>query len=632
MAFKSLKEFINVLEKNNELIRIKHPVNPELEITEITDRVSKSTNQNKALLFENTNSDFPVITNMFGSYKRMCLALGVNDLDDIGTNFKNIFDEISEPKTTFIDKLKLLPKLKEISSWMPRIKNGKGKCQEIINLNPDINKIPVLKCWPDDGGRFITLPMVITKDPVTNIRNVGMYRMQIFDKNLTAMHWHLHKVGARHFNEYKKIGKKMPVSVAIGGNPVNTYAATAPLPDNIDEFMLSGFLQKQQVELVKCITNDLEVPADADFIIEGYIDTSEDFIFEGPFGDHTGFYSLADWYPKFHITCITHRKDAIYPATIVGIPPQEDAWIGKATERIFITPIKLSMLPEVSDMNLPFAGVAHNIAIININKQFSGHALKVANSLWGAGQMMFNKIMFITDKNTQIDNYYELAKIFTNKVIPAEDITFGKGPMDVLDHSSQKFAYGGKMCIDLTTKTKQERISQDYTFNDIEINTNKIKQDFTEIIEINTELIRQNISILIIAINKTDDFNFNNFSEQFYNTSNIHKIKAIIIVDNVIDITDLFQTTWIVSGNIDTQRDCRILQNQNFSTIFIDGTRKTQKNDNFERDWPNIVTSSETTISKIDKIWNDLPFKEFIQSPSVKYKKLVFSAGAKVKK
>ncbi len=625
MAFKSLNEFINVLETHNELIRIKQPVNPELEITEITDRISKSNTHNKALLFENTGKNFPVITNMFGSYKRICLALGVNNLNDIGKDLKSIFTEISEPKKTFFDKLKLLPRLKEISSWMPKVINGKGKCQEIIDLNPDINKIPVLKCWPEDGGKFITLPMVITKDPVTNIRNIGMYRMQIFDKNLTGMHWHLHKTGARHYNEYKKLGKKMPVSVAIGGNPVNTYAATAPLPDNIDEFMLSGFLQKQKVELVKCITNDLEVPADADFIIEGYIDTSEDFILEGPFGDHTGFYSLADWYPKLHITCITYRKDAIYPATIVGIPPQEDAWIGKATERIFLTPIKLSMLPEITDMNLPFAGVAHNIAIISLKKQFPGHSEKIAHSLWGAGQMMFNKIMIIANENVNIENYQELAKKFSNNVNPADNIFFTKGPMDVLDHSSQKFAYGGKMCIDLTSKQNQNPVN-------IKINSSEIKQNFSEITEINTTLTEQEISILIISINKTPEFNFDNFINQLNKNTEINKIKAVIIVDNNVDINDLFLTTWIVSGNIDASRDCIIITNNKSSTIFIDGTHKTEQNNNFKRDWPNIVTSNNTTISKINNIWNNLPFDIFIESPSTKYKKLVFSQGAKIKK
>jgi len=266
----------------------------------------------------------------------------------------------------------MLPKLSQVASWMPTSIGGKGKCQEVIMKNPDLNKLPILKCWPADGGKFITFPMVHTIDPVTGIRNVGMYRMQVFEPGLTGMHWHRHKTGARHFEEYKKLGKKMPIAVAIGGDPVYTYAATAPMPDNFDEYMLAGFLRKKKVELVKCLTQDIEVPADADFVIEGYVDPEEDFIWEGPFGDHTGFYSLADWFPKFHISCITHRKDAIYPTTIVGIPPQEDAYIAKATERIFLAPIKLTMLPELIDMDIPVAGVAHNLTIVKIEKSFPG--------------------------------------------------------------------------------------------------------------------------------------------------------------------------------------------------------------------------------------------------------------------
>lgn len=631
MAHHTLIDFINILEQNNELIRIKEKVSTELEITEITDRISKSKNQNKALLFENTDSNFPVITNMLGSNKRICLALGVESLDDIGTDIKSIFTKITEPKNNFFEKLKLIPSLNEISSWMPKLIKGKGKCQEIINLEPDITKLPILKCWPEDGGKFITLPMVITKDPITGIRNVGMYRMQIFDKNLTGMHWHLHKTGARHYNEYKKLNKKMPVSVALGGNPANTYAATAPLPDNIDEFMLSGFLQKSKVELVKCITNDIEVPADADFIIEGFVDTNEDLIYEGPFGDHTGFYSLEDWYPKFHITCITHKQDAIYPATIVGIPPQEDAWIGKATERIFLSPIQLSMLPEITNMNLPFAGVAHNISIFSIKKQFSGHALKTANSLWGAGQMMFNKILIVTDENIKIDNYFNLAKVFTNNVIPSEDIHFSKGPMDILDHSSRKFAYGGKMLIDLTKKTNDERtiIENENLLPNIDIS--EIKEKISEISNVNTSLIKQNLSILILSIDKTVEFNFNNFIEKIYSIEDIKNIKAILIVDSIVDTNNLFQISWIISGNIDTSIDCKILTAKNKSTIFFDGTRKTLKNNNFERDWPNVVVSDIKTIKKIDKLWEKLPFNKFEKSPSLQYRKLLFSDGAKIK-
>ncbi|RYE21205.1 MAG: UbiD family decarboxylase, partial [Sphingobacteriaceae bacterium] len=331
MAYKNLQHFIDTLEKAGELVRIKEKIDPKLEITEITDRISKQ--YGPALLFENTGYDFPVLINSMGNYKRMCMALGVESMDDISKEIEGLFKTLTGPKDSILDKLKMLPKLGQISSWMPKTVSGKGACQEVVMTDPDITKLPVLTCWPEDGGPFVTLPVIHTKDPLTGIRNVGMYRMQVFEPKLTGMHWHKHKVSARHFQEYKKLGQKMPVAVALGGDPVYTYAATAPLPDGIDEYMLAGFLRKKKVELVQCLTQDVQVPADADFIIEGYVDPEEDYIWEGPFGDHTGYYSLADWYPKFHITAITHRKNAVFPATIVGIPPQEDAWIGKATER-----------------------------------------------------------------------------------------------------------------------------------------------------------------------------------------------------------------------------------------------------------------------------------------------------------
>ena len=341
MPYSSLNDFILTLEKHGELLRVKQFVSPELEIAEITDRFSK--HNGPALLFENTGTGFPLLINAFGSEKRMCLALGIQNLDQVQTDIEDLFKKFVSPKNSMLDKLKMLPMLKELSSWMPKTVSRKGKCQQVVMETPDITKLPVLKCWPHDGGPFVTLPVVHTKDPNNATRNVGMYRMQVFGKDITGMHWHLHKNSARHYHEYKELGQRMPVSVTLGGDPVYTYAATAPLPDNFDEYILAGFLRKKKVTMVKCLTNDLLVPEDVDFVIEGYVDPLEDLISEGPFGDHTGFYSLEDMYPKFHITCITHREDAVYPATIVGIPPQEDAWIGKATERIFLGPIRLTL-------------------------------------------------------------------------------------------------------------------------------------------------------------------------------------------------------------------------------------------------------------------------------------------------
>ncbi|HEX2608475.1 MAG TPA: UbiD family decarboxylase, partial [Flavisolibacter sp.] len=311
MAYKNQQQFIETLEREGELIRIRSYVNPHLEIAEITDRISKTPGGGKALLFENTGYDFPVLMNAYGSEKRMCLALGVSHLDETAHEIEQLFQMLAAPKENLLDKLKLLPKLGQFASWMPKVKSGRGECQQVVleGAAADITKLPVITCWPKDGGPFVTLPVIHTKDPGTNARNVGMYRMQVFGPQLTGMHWHKHKVSAKHFNEYKKLGKRMPVAVALGGDPAYAYSATAPLPENVDEYMLAGFLRKKKVELVRCLTQpEIEVPADADFIIEGYVDPADELIWEGPFGDHTGYYSLPDWYPRFHITCITHKK------------------------------------------------------------------------------------------------------------------------------------------------------------------------------------------------------------------------------------------------------------------------------------------------------------------------------------
>jgi len=450
MKVSGLADFIETLDKNKELIRVKDFINPQLEITEITDRISKQQDGGKAILFENTGTDFPLLINALGSEKRIALAFGRNSVYELEREIEGLFKVLMSPKDNLWDKLKLLPTLKDVSRWMPQKVKGKGRCQEIRMENPDLRKLPVLTCWPADGGPFITLPGVHTVDPETGQPNVGMYRLQVFEKVLTGMHWHKHKTGANHFEKYKKLGKRMPVTVTLGGDLTYTYAATAPMPENMDEYILAGFLRKNPVKLVKCLTNDLYVPEDSDFVIEGYVDPKEDLIWEGPFGDHTGFYSLADWYPKFHVTCITHRKNPVYPATIVGIPPMEDAYIGLATERIFLTPIRMSMVPELKDMTLPVAGVAHNFTVVKIDKSFPGQAVKVMNSLWGAGQMMFNKILIVTESEVDIHNPAELAKAFIENFDADYSLHFSKGPLDVLDHSSSKFAFGSKLGIDLT--------------------------------------------------------------------------------------------------------------------------------------------------------------------------------------
>src|SRR5258705_6871988 len=516
MGYRNQQHFIDTLEKEGELLRIKTFVDPKLEMAEITDRMSKQPGGGKALLFENSGYDFPVLMNAYGSERRMCLALGVQHLDDVAKDIENLFKLLSAPKEGILDKLKMLPKLSQFASWMPTVKSGRGECQDIVMSEkplpsggvwggpPDITKLPVITCWPKDGGPFVTLPVIHTKDPNNGTRNVGMYRMQVFGPTLTGMHWHKHKVSAKHFNEYKKLNKRMPVAVALGGDPVYGYSATAPLPENVDEYMLAGFLRKKKVELVKCITQpEMEVPADADFIIEGYVEPGDEMIWQGPFGDHTGYYSLPDWYPRFHITAITHKKNPVYPATIVGIPPQEDAWLGKATERIFLAPIKMTLIPEIVDMDMPVEGVFHNLVIAKIRKEYAGQAQKVMNAMWGAGQMMFNKILVIADEQVNIQDYEALAKYVFRNLNPATDIYISTGPMDVLDHSCSKLGFGGKMCIDGTQKFDEERDdSFEFPILSSRFDKKLMQQHFPEIRGINDALPAIHIPCLVISVEK----------------------------------------------------------------------------------------------------------------------------------
>ncbi len=635
MAYNSLNDFIQKLEQENELVRIKEYVNTDLEITEIVDRISKTPDGGKALLFENNGTDFPLLINSYGSDKRMNLSLGVNNLDDIGNEIERLFKTITSPKNGLFDKLKMLPELGKVAAYMPKKISGRGKSQEVVHSNPDLGILPILKCWPADGGKFITFPMVITQDPISEIYNVGMYRMQVFDKDLTAMHWHKHKVGARHYKEYKKLGKKMPIAVALGGDPALTYSATAPLPDNVDEFMLAGFLRKQKVKLVKAITQDIYVPADADFIIEGYIDTDEDWIYEGPFGDHTGFYSLADYFPKFHVTCITHRKDAVYHTTIVGIPPQEDAYIGKATERIFLAPIKLSMLPELTDMDLPYYGVAHNLSLVSINKDFAGHALKVMSSLWGAGQMMFNKSLVITDADVDIHNYAAVAKAFLDNTQIESDVHFNMGPLDILDHSSRKSAYGSKICIDATRKYPEEQHFEDntnackYEKPDLE----KIKQQFPYVENVTVAYHTDSYFIAFVSVRKNDELTVKEMISALYESKLMQTAKLMTFFDAEVQIEDIASSVWILTNNIDPKRDSIFLSsNSNTSCLGLDATIKTSKSDKFKRDWPNVVLMDKPTIEKIDQMWDKLNLGKLIESPSRFYMPLAPNEGAVLKK
>ncbi|MDR1616891.1 MAG: menaquinone biosynthesis decarboxylase [Syntrophomonadaceae bacterium] len=462
MAYRDLGDFIKTLEAAGELKRIKAEVDPELEITAIVDKVSKA--YGPALLFEKVKgSDYPILINAFGSEKRMAMSLKYENINNIADEIIELLDLAGHVPQDAFSKLKLLPKLARMTSFAPRLVK-KGVCQEVICQEPDLSQLPVLKCWPEDAGRFITLPQVYTKDPDTGKRNAGMYRLQVYDRRTTGMHWHLHHDGAQIYRKNCAAGRDTPVAVALGGDPAVTYAATAPLPAEIDELLFAGFLRKKPVEVVKCLTVDLEVPADAEFIIEGYVSKDERRK-EGPFGDHTGYYSLAGDYPVFHVTALTHGKNPVYPATVVGKPPQEDCYLALATAKIFL-PLLRFQLPEIADMHLPMEGVFHNCVFVSIKKSFPGHARKLMNSLWGMGQMMFSKFIFVVDAEVNVHDTAEVMWKVYNNVDPRRDTMITEGPLDVLDHSAPLPLLGSKMGIDATKKWPEEGHGREWP-NDI---------------------------------------------------------------------------------------------------------------------------------------------------------------------
>jgi 4-hydroxy-3-polyprenylbenzoate decarboxylase len=628
MAYKGLQDFIKVLRNEGELLSVKTFVDPVLEITEITDRLTKT--GGKALLFEDNGTRFPLLINAFGSQKRMSMAISRKNLDDPGSDIISLFDHLVSGSDNIFRKLSSLPELIRISGFLPSRIRRKGICQQVVIKDPDLSILPVLKCWPHDGGRFITLPMVHTVHPVTGRKNVGMYRMQVLDSKTTAMHWQRHKTGANHFEEWKKTGKRMPVTVTLGGDPVYTYAATAPLPENIDEYILAGFLRKKKVKLVKCITNDLFVPFDADIVIEGFVDPSEEMIWEGPFGDHTGVYSLADWYPKFHVTCITHSRNAVYPATIVGIPPMEDAWLAKATEKIFLAPIKLALQPEVLDFHMPDSGTAHNLVIVKIRKSYPGQGRKVINSLFGAGQMMFTKYLIVVSGEVDIRNYSELiVHIFKNTDFQS-DMLFSSGPLDVLDHSSDSFSYGGKLGIDGTVKMREESYAKNQKPDNKDLSPAET-MDFTIKVLSDAGIMFKKISGLPVIVagvdQKGDPDSIGNIKRNLTEKVTGGKQELILAVDHNIPFDDIDMVAWQILGNADPSRDISLLPG---GKLFIDGTLKAFSRFPFPRKWPDVVCSSVDTIKKIDSRWDSFGLGPFIASPSIKNSMLSYSASDEV--
>jgi 4-hydroxy-3-polyprenylbenzoate decarboxylase len=455
MAYKDIQHFMKELEAKNQLKHIQTEVDPILEITEIADRVVKK--DGPALLFEKVKgSDYPLLINAFGSYDRMSMAIGACKLDDIGDDIQDLIDFSNY--RTMMDKIKSIPRLARLLTVFP-VKTLKAPCQEVVE-EPDLDKLPILKCWPQDGGRFITLPLVFTKDPETGQQNIGMYRMQVYDNKTTGMHWHMHKDGREIYDKYKKLGGKMPVSVVIGCDPATIYSATAPLPKMIDEIMFSGYLRKLPVPIVKSVTNDIYIPANSEFVLEGYVDTDE-LRMEGPFGDHTGYYSEKDRYPVFHLTKMTRKKNPVYMATIVGRPPMEDCYMGKATERLFLPLLKM-IAPEIVDMNFPLEGVFHNCVIVSIKKKFPGHAKKMLNTLWGNGQMMYTKMIIVVDENVDPHDISTVAWKVFNNIDAKRDLIISEGPLDALDHASPLHLLGYRLGIDATKKWASEGYEREW--------------------------------------------------------------------------------------------------------------------------------------------------------------------------
>ncbi|MGD0817090.1 MAG: menaquinone biosynthesis decarboxylase [Methanomassiliicoccales archaeon] len=591
--YRNLGEFISRLETEGELLRVKGEVSPHLEITEITDRMSKSPKGGKALLFERvTGSAFPVLTNAFGSERRMAMALSCDRLDELEKKIEGLLD--TKMPGGFLGKLGMLPELVSLSKSFPRTRRmSRPPCQEVVITGDDIDldKIPVLHCWPKDGGRFVTLPVVFTKSIDGHARNVGMYRMQIFDKKTTGMHWHIHKDGSHNFNAYKKQGKRMPVAVAIGTDPAITYAATAPMPQGMDEMILAGFIRGSPVDMVKCKTIDMEVPAESEFILEGYVDPEEKRI-EGPFGDHTGYYSLQGEYPVFHVTAITHRKNAVYSTTVVGRPPMEDCYMAKATERIFLPPLK-KLLPEIVDYWMPWEGVFHNIVVVAIHKEYPMQARKVMNALWGNNQMSFAKMILVIDNPGLLGNPSLLLEKVQENLDLAHDLVLTEGILDVLDHSAPNPLFGGKLGIDATERVEGEparTIHDDNELNEEDI-LGAIRGLKVNVSSRSIGLHTRNPVVLVGV--KKEGVSSKHVREKFRPMASLLGCTLVLFDD--IDLKDDSLVLWKTFNNIDPLRDMELAG----TGVIIDATKKGLI-DGHVREWPDEIEMSKDVKDRIE--------------------------------
>ncbi|MFN3266328.1 MAG: menaquinone biosynthesis decarboxylase [Deinococcales bacterium] len=596
--FQDLQGFMKLLEQRNQLVRVTAPVSHELEITEIADRLMKS--GGPALIFENViGKDFPVAINLMATRERMAWALGVNDLEDIPNRLRKLLD--IKLGGGIFGMLSNLPKLKDLIALPPkRVRHA--PVQEVIWRGDavDLGKIPVLKCWELDGGPFVTLPLVITNDPETGEMNMGMYRMQVMSKNTTGMHWQRHKTGAKHLEKAKKLGKRLEVAVAIGGDPALIYAATAPIPPvpGINEYSLTGWLRGRGQEVVRGVSVNLEVPANAEFILEGYIDPNEDWVLEGPFGDHTGFYTLEDLYPLFHVTAITMRKNPVYPATVVGRPPMEDAFLIETTERIFLVPAQL-ILPEIADYHLPPCGIAHNLVNVAIKKSYPGQAYKVANGMFGLGQAMFTKVAVICDTGgaKPQDNlaFWQQALLHCE---PGRDTVITKGPTDVLDHSSREWSYGSKLIIDGTKKSWEEgkEIAWKPAFPRDAHALPKLEGIVAQS--------QPGGGIWWVAVAKTKPYLGLEIGKMLATMPEAAGIRLIGVVDELTDVLDHEDAFWTLLNNIDPERDSSIVEGATGKVLVLDGSRKLPE-EGFSRAWPQKITMHPDVVKRVDERWAD---------------------------
>jgi 4-hydroxy-3-polyprenylbenzoate decarboxylase len=586
-------------------VRVREPVSHDLEITALADRAVKR--GGPALLFEDVaGKDFPLVIGLYGTRQRMAWALGLDDLDDLGRKLRELLDV--KVGGGLVGLASNLPKLRELASLPPK-RVRRAPVQEVVwrGDQVDLDRLPVLKCWPDDGGPFVTLPLVITKHPETGEVNIGMYRMQVMGKDVTGMHWQRHKTGARHLETAKRLGKRLEVAVALGGDPALTYAATAPIPPipGINEYSLTGYLRGKGVELVKGVTVDLEVPANAEFVLEGYVDPEEAWVVEGPFGDHTGFYTLQDLYPAFHVTAITMRKDPIYPATIVGRPPMEDAYLIEASERLFLVPAQL-ILPEILDYAMPPAGIAHNLVNVRIAKGYPGQAYKVGNGLLGLGQMMFAKVLLVTDADVAPNDHPGFWRTVLANAVPGRDHQVAKGPIDVLDHASRAWSYGSKLVVDGTVKHPEELGGADADAAPWTPGPERPAAHLPHHAEV-LDQHQPGGGFWFLTTRKERAGQGRHVGEWAAQQKATEGVRLIAVLDDATDPRDFEDVMWTLLNNIDPERDLQVVASPHGPVWVFDATPKLAA-EGFTRPWPDKITMPAEVTERMAPLAERLGF------------------------